>query len=118
MSLGFAASGTQDSPVPLNPPRCNVSKRTPTKKRLQTACRCSSDRSPRHHNLRRQRHRKRQNPLRGPTEVDRTIDHVFIGAGIEIEVRLQIIQEVLETSSATTVHLKDKIAAPKGMFYC
>jgi len=51
-----------------------------------------------------------------PRKEDGTIDHVFIGAGIEIEVRLQIIREILETSSTTTVHLKDKIAGPKGMF--
>ena len=38
---------------------------------------------------------------------DRTIDHVFMGAGIEIEVRLQIIREASETCGATTMHLKD-----------
>lgn len=46
---------------------------------------------------------------------DKTIDHVFIGAGIEIEKRLEIIKEIFKCSDGTTVHLKDKISGGQGM---
>ena len=35
------------------------------------------------------------------------IDHVIMGAGLDIEVRLEIVREVFRMSDTTTVHLKD-----------
>lgn len=46
---------------------------------------------------------------------DKTIDHVFMGAGIEIEKRLQIMKEIFESSDSTTVHLKDRTTGAQGM---
>ena len=43
-----------------------------------------------------------------------TINHVFMGAGIEIEKRLEIVREVFALSGETTVHLKDAGSGPKG----
>lgn len=42
------------------------------------------------------------------------IDHVFMGAGIEIKKRLEIVKEIFSLSQATTVHLKDTASAPAG----
>ncbi len=43
------------------------------------------------------------------------IDHVIMGAGIDIETRLAIIRHVFETSTSTTVHMKDWDSGPAGM---
>ncbi len=43
------------------------------------------------------------------------IDHVFMGAGIDIEKRLDIIRLVFEMNAKTTVHLKDRTSGPGGM---
>ena len=40
-----------------------------------------------------------------------TVDHVIMGAGIDLETRLAIVREVFEHSDHTTVHLKDRPAA-------
>ena len=42
------------------------------------------------------------------------IDHVFMGAGIEIEKRLDIVREIFTLSQTTTVHLKDAASGPQG----
>lgn len=42
------------------------------------------------------------------------INHVFMGAGIELETRLQIVKEVFLLSGKTTVHLKDASTGPQG----
>ena len=42
------------------------------------------------------------------------IDHVFIGGGIDLKTRIEIIQEIYHTSDRTTVHLKDQISGPEG----
>jgi hypothetical protein len=42
------------------------------------------------------------------------IDHVFMGAGIELETRLQIVREVFQLSEDTTVHMKDATTGPQG----
>jgi len=42
------------------------------------------------------------------------IDHVFIGAGIDLEIRLEMIREIFQLSDTTTVHMKDKISGPQG----
>ncbi len=42
-------------------------------------------------------------------------DHVIMGAGLDIDVRLDIIREVFELSDSTTVHMKDFASGPQGM---
>ncbi len=42
------------------------------------------------------------------------IDHVFMGPGIELEKRLEIIEEVFRLSNSTTVHMKDVASGPQG----
>jgi hypothetical protein len=42
------------------------------------------------------------------------IDHVIMGAGIDLETRLGIVREALCLSDATTVHIKDRITAKAG----
>jgi hypothetical protein len=38
-----------------------------------------------------------------------------MGAGIDLNVRLDIIRYIFETSQSTTVHMKDWESGPKGM---
>lgn len=42
------------------------------------------------------------------------IDHVFIGAGLDIDIRINATRTVLETSQVTQVHLKNFSAGPQG----
>lgn len=42
------------------------------------------------------------------------IDHVILGAGIELETRLQIVREIFQLSDTTTVHMKDRATGPQG----
>jgi NAD(P)-dependent dehydrogenase (short-subunit alcohol dehydrogenase family) len=42
------------------------------------------------------------------------IDYVFMGAGIELEKRLEIVREVYERSRVTSVFLKDAESGPGG----
>ena len=42
------------------------------------------------------------------------IDHVIMGAGLDLEVRVQIVREVFRTSDKTTVHMKDFASGPDG----
>ena len=42
------------------------------------------------------------------------IDHVFMGAGIDLETRLQIVREIFQLSDTTTVHMKDRGSGPQG----
>ena len=51
--------------------------------------------------------------VQGAFEKDE-IPHVFMGAGIELERRLDMVRAVFEASDATTVHLKDVGSGPKG----
>ncbi|MDE2430125.1 MAG: hypothetical protein KGM99_15485 [Burkholderiales bacterium] len=46
---------------------------------------------------------------------EQKIDHVIMGAGIELDKRLQIIKEIYERSESTTVHMKDFASGPNGM---
>ncbi len=39
-----------------------------------------------------------------------SIDHVIMGAGIDLETRLEIVREVFRSSDRTTVHMKDRIS--------
>ena len=43
-----------------------------------------------------------------------TVDHVIMGAGIDLETRLQIVREIFQLSETTTIHLKDRLSGPQG----
>ena len=42
------------------------------------------------------------------------IDHVIMGAGLDLEVRLGIVRAVFLASDTTTVHMKDLASGPDG----
>jgi hypothetical protein len=42
------------------------------------------------------------------------IDHVVMGAGLDLETRLEIVREIFLTSDRTTVHMKDFASGPDG----
>jgi hypothetical protein len=42
------------------------------------------------------------------------IDHVIMGAGLDLEARLDIVREIFLTSDRTTVHMKDLASGPDG----
>jgi hypothetical protein len=42
------------------------------------------------------------------------IDTVIMGAGIDLEMRLQIVRHIFEASNSTTVHMKDFDSGPEG----
>ena len=42
------------------------------------------------------------------------IDHVIMGAGLDLEVRLGIVRAVFLASDSTTVHMKDLASGPDG----
>jgi len=44
------------------------------------------------------------------------VDHVILGGGLPLEIRLAIVREVFTLSSATTVHMKDIDSGPEGFF--
>jgi hypothetical protein len=44
-----------------------------------------------------------------------TIDHVIMGAGIDLEARLEIVREIFHLSETTAVHMKDAASGPRGM---
>jgi len=37
-----------------------------------------------------------------------------MGAGIDLETRLQIVREIFQLSETTTVHMKDRLSGPDG----
>ena len=45
----------------------------------------------------------------------RPIGHVIMGAGIALDDRLAIVKHAFETSTSTTVHMKDWDSGPGGM---
>jgi hypothetical protein len=47
---------------------------------------------------------------------DHSIQHVFMGAGMELEQRLEIVRTVFQNSEITTVHMKDFASGPKSFF--
>jgi len=47
---------------------------------------------------------------------DHSIQHVFMGAGLELEQRLEIVRTVFQNSENTTVHMKDFASGPQGFF--
>jgi hypothetical protein len=42
------------------------------------------------------------------------IDHVIMGAGLDLEARREIVREIFLASDKTTVHLKDFASGPDG----
>jgi hypothetical protein len=42
------------------------------------------------------------------------IDHVIVGAGLDLEAQLEIVREIFLASDETTVHLKDFASGPDG----
>lgn len=42
------------------------------------------------------------------------IDHAFVGPGLDLDLRMQLIRRVFELSDFTTVHLKDFSQGPEG----
>ena len=47
---------------------------------------------------------------------DHSIQHVFMGAGLELEQRIEIVRTVFQESKTTTVRLKDVASGPQGFF--
>ncbi|HEY6737025.1 MAG TPA: hypothetical protein VI322_04900 [Candidatus Saccharimonadia bacterium] len=43
------------------------------------------------------------------------INHVIMGAGIDLDTRLDIVQTIFEASDAITVHMKDRVGGAAGM---
>lgn len=46
---------------------------------------------------------------------DTDVDIVIMGAGLDLALRLQIIEEIFSASDTTTVHMKDFASGPGGM---
>lgn len=46
---------------------------------------------------------------------NKQVDVVIMGAGIDINIRLDIIKYIFEISESTTVHMKDTKSGPAGM---
>ncbi|NUS43263.1 MAG: hypothetical protein HOQ24_06195 [Mycobacteriaceae bacterium] len=44
------------------------------------------------------------------------IDHVVMGAGLDLDTRLAIVQEIYRTTDSTTVHMKDAASGPEGFY--
>ena len=42
------------------------------------------------------------------------IDHVIMGAGIDLETRLAIVREIYQSSDTTTVHMKDRASGKEA----
>ena len=42
------------------------------------------------------------------------IDHVIVGGGLDLSIRLEAVQEVFRSSDRATVHLKDHLSGPEG----
>lgn len=45
---------------------------------------------------------------------ERKIDHVIMGAGLDLDIRLEAVRTVFESSDTTTVHMKDFASGPEG----
>ena len=42
------------------------------------------------------------------------IDHVIMGAGIDLEDRMRIVREIFQLSNTATVHMKNREPGPEG----
>ena len=45
----------------------------------------------------------------------RSVDVVIMGAGIDLETRLEVVRHIFTVSNSTTVHMKDFDSGPSGM---
>jgi len=45
---------------------------------------------------------------------EQSIDMVIMGAGIDLDIRLQSVRHIFEASNSTTVHMKDRDSGPQG----
>ena len=52
--------------------------------------------------------------VQGVFENNKAIDIVIIGAGIELEKRLDIVHYIFSTSNTVTIHMKDYATGPDG----
>jgi hypothetical protein len=43
------------------------------------------------------------------------VDHVIMGAGLDLDTRLTLVREIFTLSQTTTVHLKDVASGPAGL---
>ncbi|WP_405134850.1 hypothetical protein [Nocardia sp. NBC_01388] len=43
-----------------------------------------------------------------------SVDHVIMGSGLDLEIRLRAVRAIFETSTRTTVHMKDWDSGPEG----
>ena len=43
------------------------------------------------------------------------VEAVVLGAGLPLELRLEVVRAVFETGDGTTVHLKDRASSKAGM---
>lgn len=44
----------------------------------------------------------------------REIDHVFLGGGLDLDARAEMVRAVFESSDRATVHMKDHRSGPEG----
>jgi len=42
------------------------------------------------------------------------IDHVIMGGGIALEIRLEMVREIFQSSDTTSVHMKDQASGSQG----
>ena len=42
------------------------------------------------------------------------IDHVIMGAGLDLDIRLAIVREIFQSSNTTTVHMKDRASGKEA----
>jgi hypothetical protein len=50
----------------------------------------------------------------GPAFRQADIDHVIVGGGLDLEVRVGMVREVFRSSDRATVHMKDQMSGPEG----
>ena len=46
--------------------------------------------------------------------VDKDVDHVILGGGLDIATRADAVREVFRLSDKATVHMKDQLSGPEG----
>ena len=51
----------------------------------------------------------------GPAFSQADVDHVFIGGGLDVDTRVAIVREVLQSSDRATIHMKDHFSGPEPL---
>ena len=46
--------------------------------------------------------------------VDKDVDHVILGGGLDVATRADAVREVFRLSDRATVHMKDQMSGPEG----